>query len=845
MGSPRPPRLAERLLALCLPRGGVRATVLGDLHELHAARVADPSVGRARAALWYWSHAIRIGARYAVRRARRSWHPRLDPESPGAESGGSVVEARGGVFQDFVRDARMSLRGFRRAPGFVAVAVVTLALGVGASTAVFSVVNGLYLRPLDFGDPDRLVLVGRSAEDGTYRMATQTAGTWSDWARGQTVFRDFAGYRYWTTTLERDGVASRVDAVHSLGSIFDVLGVRPILGRTFTAAEEGPGREDLAVLSHAFWQREFAGEDPVGRTLVLDGVPHEVIGVMPPTFRFPDASTDLWKTADLSADAMLDRDDQFVNTVARLAPGRTFDDAVEAMRRLHAELRADHPDRLAGSTVELVPLRDALVGDVGPLWLTLMATVGFVLLIACVNVANLQLSRIHARSGELSLRRALGASRGRVARQVITESVVLAALGGIAGLGAGWLFLRGMLAWIPGGIRPAVTIGMDGAVLAFTLAVSAAAGILSGALPALRLPETGLGSRIRARRGGRSGHRLRHGLLVAETALAVVLVAGAGLAVRGFAAVSALDPGFDPTGRSVFRVELRGGVPDADRATFYGSLGRRVAELPAVRAAGVTSVYPMAGFTPGSFVAGPGEAVAAGDGTPSVRYVGVTPSFRAAAGIPLLSGRDLDAGDGRAGAPAILLSRSAADLLFPDGAALGRRVYLGPDGVVAPVSTVVGIVGDVRQQGMTEPAPPMAYVPRGNITFWRGFHLVVDAPGAAAGPALLADVRRIARGLDARAVVFRPIDARTFVSEAMSGQRNLMLLFTLIGGVALALAIVGVFGVVAFLVGRRTREMSIRVAVGAARSEIQGMVVRQSLGPVAIGAVAGTLAAAG
>ena len=735
----------------------------------------------------------------------------------------------------FWQDLRLAVRGFARAPGFLAVAVVTLALGVGANTAVFSVVNAIYLKPLDFADPDRLVLIGRSAEDGSYRMATQSPGAFMDWARGQTPFQAFAGYRYWTTTLERDGVAARVNAVHSVGSLFDVLGVAAAQGRTFAAEEEGPGHEALVVLSHAYWQREFGAADPVGQTMVLDGVPHDIIGVMPEHFRFPDASTDLWKTADLSAEELLERGDSFMNTVARLAPNRTLDQAREEMARLHEALRSQDPLRLGGSIPEVTPLRETLLGDIGSLWVTLMAAVGFVLLIACVNLAHLLLSRAHARSGEIALRRALGASRGRVVRQIMTEGVVLAFAGGLAAVGAGWLMLRGVLAWMPGGVPRAEVVGIDGKVLAFTLAIAMAAGIASGFWPALKLSEQTLGSTIGARRGGQ-GRGLRRLLVAAEVAMAVVLVVGAGIAVRGFMATSALAPGFEPSERTVFHVELQGDVGDEETGTFYETLQSQVSALAGVRSSGVTSVYPMAGFTPGSSVGRPGEPV--GRGAPTVRYVGVSPTFRAAAGIPLLAGRDLSQDDGRHGNPAILLSRSAADLLFPDGVALGKEVYLGPGGVVAPASTIVGVVGDVRQRGMTQPAPPMAYVPRENIAFWRGYDLVVEAQGTAS--AILAEqVRTLARDLDARAVVLTPTHAESFVSDAMTGQRNVTLLFALMGMIALTLAMVGVFGVVSFFVGQRSKEIGIRIAVGAGSTGLQWLILRQSLVAVAAGILVG------
>jgi predicted permease len=568
-------------------------------------------------------------------------------------------------------------------------------------------------------------------------------------------------------------------------------------------------------------------------------VPHEILGVMPPSFAFPTPGTRFWKTSDLTAGQLLDRDDQFVNSLGRLAPGRTLEQARDELVRIHDELRRTHPEQLANSTPELVPLADVVRRQAGSLWLTLMGAVGLVLLIACLNLANLLLSRAAAREGELAVRRALGAGRGRLTRLVAAETLALSLLGGLAGLGVGWLLLRGILAWMPGGVPRAEVVGMDGRVLAFAVLVTGAAGLLFGLAPALRLAEGSLGARMRRGRGGT--HLVRHGLVAAEIALAVVLVTGAGLTIRGYGVVGAVDPGFVAVDRAVFPVELQGEVSDGERSLFYRGLEGEVRRLPGVASAGVTSVYPMAGFTPGSWVGRPGGAPAA-EGSPTVRYVGVSPAFREAAGIPLRRGRDLGDGDGRAGAPALLLSESAAALLFPGEDALGQQVYLGPEGVVAPVSTVVGVVGDVRQRGMAADPPPMAYVPRDNLDFWRGFHLVVESDLPA--DALAGEVRRIAAGLGSSALVLRPTRADGFVAGAMRSQRDVMLLFGLLAGVALVLAMVGVFGVVSYLVSRRRREIGVRMAVGAGRAEVQALVLAQSLVPAGLGAALGVLGAA-
>lgn len=745
---------------------------------------------------------------------------------------------------DLIRDVRFAGRSFARTPGFLAVAVVTLALGVGANTAVFSVVNGMYLRPLPFRDPDRLVLVGESARDGSWRMGTETAGTWVDWRDGQQAFEDFAAYRYWTTTVEHRGVVRRILSVHSMGSIFDVLGARPLLGRTFTSEEEGPGAEGLVVLSYPFWQEEFGDEDPVGSTLVIGGVPHTVLGVMPPSFRFPTPAVDLWKTADLSSEQLRDRDDHFIYSLARLAPGRTLEEGRADLERVHAGIREAWPDKSTGTRPELVPLHEALVAGAGTLWGTLMGAVGLALLIACTNLANLLLSRAGAREGELAVRRALGASRARLTRQVLAESALLAALGGIAGLAVGRVLLGGILAWMPGGVPRVEAIGVDGTVTVFTLAVAGLAGLAAGLAPALQLTPTSVGERIRRNRRGGRRPGVRTGLVVAQIALAVVLLTASGLLVRGYAAVRGWDPGFQARERTAFYLEVQGdGHTDTARHAFHRDLEDALLHLPGVRAVGVSSKLPLTGFTPGASVGEPGVPVRAGDGRPTVEYVVVSPGYRKAMGIPLERGRDLTRDDGREGTPSVLLSRAAAEAIVPGGDALGERLYLGPDGVVAPVSTVVGIVGDVRQDGMDRDPPALAYVPQESATWWRGFDLVVETePGR---EALADDVRRVVGELNPDALVLRPRRLEDVVDRALADQRNVMLLFALLAAVALLMAVVGVFGVVSFLVERRRREIGIRIAVGASRREVLGLVLRENLSPIGLGAALGAAAGIG
>jgi putative ABC transport system permease protein len=510
--------LAEALLSLCLPGGGYRESVLGDLEEAYRGRVAcasgrrGPGWWRAEwwsARWWYWKNALGVGAGYAVRRLLRHRRYRTFDQTTErtrterTRMGGTRMGGVATMVGEVLTDVRFAIRWFRRAPGFLAIALVTLALSIGANAAIFSVVDAVYLEPLPFDDPGSLVRMGLAREDRPGTMSVHTAGDFREWRERTTVFESMAAWAYRTVTVEHGDVAERMTVAISVGSLFDVLGRSAAVGRTFSEAEEGPGAEHLAVLSHALWRQAFGGGDVIGSTIRIQGAPHEVIGVMPADFAYPSGAR-LWVTAPFDAETLSARNNFFLRTVARLRPGVGVEQARDEARIIGRDVQERLPETYGGIEIVVEPMNEWLQAGVGNLWWILMAGVTLVLLIGCGNLANLLLSRGTNRQGELAVRRALGARGGRLVRQALTESTLLALAGGALGVLLAHFFLDLLLAWMPGGVPRAESVNVDPGVLVFTLMVSVTSGLLFGALPAARARRVPIGARLG---WGRRTHR--------------------------------------------------------------------------------------------------------------------------------------------------------------------------------------------------------------------------------------------------------------------------------------------------------------------------------------------------
>ncbi len=736
------------------------------------------------------------------------------------------------------QDVRFALRGFRRSPGFVAVALLTLALGIGANTAIFSVVNGVLLRPLPYADPDRLVSLEELSYRGEYLELGERARTF-----------DVAFY-----TADDDvsllglGEPVRLEGAHVSSTLFPLLGARPAVGRAFATGEDRGGGADVVVLSHGLWQRHFGGDPAVvGRQLRLDGRSRTVVGVMPPDFRFPSRDTELWLPAGIDADDRISLWSTGGSIVGRLRPGATLPEARAELQLLVPGLRALFPWAMPaeyGAQATFVPLRTKIVADSRPVLLVLLGAVALVLLVACVNIANLTLARVTSRRAELAIRVALGAGRGRLVRQLFTESMLLALAGGAAGLLLVVAGVRALVTVLPADVPRVDEVGVDARVLGFALALSLLSGLFFGLLPALRAS----GPRMEwlgegGGRGAGAGPRrraLQGSLVVAQIALAVMLVTGAGLLIKSFWRLVRVDPGFrveNVVSATLAPPEFRY-ADDASRRVFYDRLLERLRALPGVSAAAVASGLPFAGDNWGTVfvIEGHPDPAATGDWPWADAGAVVSPGWLDAMGVPVVQGRGFaETDDGRAPG-VVIVGRALAERYWPGQDPVGRRIrFPGDEGW----RTVVGVAGDVKWNQLTEAGSGALYVPlaQGELGPMR---LVVRS---AADPAAVADeLRAVVASVDRDTPVSDVRTAEQLVSASVAGPRFTMLLLSLFALVALALGAIGIFGVVSHATGQRRREIGLRVALGATPGDVRRLVVRQgatlTLAGLALGLVA-------
>ena len=784
--------------------------------EIAHAAVADP-LRRAAAARRGALGALEDAARLAFRHRRRS---------------------------PLARDVRYAVRALVRRPGFAAVAVVSLALGIGANTAIFTFVNGVLLRPLPYPNPDRLVVAGQVTGDGTALDVT-TPGTFYDWQAQTTVFETMAAYSPTVRNLTGRDRAERWTGVVSAGSVFDVLGRRPFFGRVFTGADDTPDAPRVIVLAYSAWQRLFGLDwDALGRTLTLGGEDYVVVGVMPPDFVFPDHDTEYRIPTRYDAGFRGNRDQYFLRVVARLKEGETEEAARAQLGTILARIRAAHPQANQNARAALVPLDAFLVGATRPRLLIFMGAVGLLLLIACANLANLLMARAGGRRRELGVRLALGATRGQIARQLLTESVVLALAGGVAGLLLGWAMLGLLRAWMPSDLPRTEAVTLDGTVLAFTLVLSAASGLVFGVFPAFGW--TGRAPVGALRDGGRGSARrewARASLVVAEVAVALVLLAGAGLLVRSFFALSAVDPGIRRDHVLTLHVNLPGAGyrTPASRVAYFRSAMDRLARLPGVGAVAIVSTLPVTGRGIGAWFNMLDRPLAADVTPPAVPYRVVSPGYFETMGVPLRRGRTFRADDRLDGTRAVVVNETLARRFFPDRDPIGRAIYLGaPDNRLFPDATIVGVVGDERQ-GLGVDALPVAYAPEGLMPYWSSFAFVLRT---SIDPVSLEAAARTALArIDPELPVFGMMTMDDVIARDVQPARASTLLLSVFAALALVMAAVGVFGVLSYDVSRRSRELGIRMALGASRSQVRRLVLRQGLTEVLVGVAIGTAGA--
>ena len=744
-----------------------------------------------------------------------------------------------------VEDLRYAIRALRRSPAFALVAILSLALGIGAASALFSVVYGVLLRSLPFEEPDRLVRLYTVSASERRSDLNLSPANFTSLREESRAFTDLAIYGETEVTLTGSGDPQKLKASPVSAGFFEVLGVKPILGRPFRPEENERGNNNVAVLSHAAWQRHFHGStQAVGATITLDGVARDVIGVMPEGFAFPEG-TAVWipreYSESFSAAATNGRGGGWLPTIGRLRPGTSRIDADSDVRTLGHRLASAFPATNTGVTFTVVPLHDQIVGEVRTPLLVLLGAVGLVLLIVCANVAGLLLARAATRRGEMAIRVALGASRGRLVRQLLTEAMVLATLGGGLGIVIAVFGTDALVAARPEGLPRLDDIKLDKPVLAFTTAMTIVAGLLVGLLPAIRASRGVLAGTLReggGRLAGRGTSRLRDGLVVAELALAVILLAGAGLLVRSFLSLTNVDPGFRAEGAVYFEVELPSAAYTTDAAirSFHDRLAEQLGGLPRAEAVGAVSRLPLAGRLNTSF-----QILGQPDAEPGQQqYIETrssTPGYFGAIGIPLLRGRGIVEADREGSIPVAVISQSTVERHFGGADPIGQQIRVS---TLEEPRTIVGIVGDVRHLGLDQQAAPHAYFPSAQVPR-RAMNVVVRAEGD--GEALAAAIRNEVRELDP---LLPPPQVRPIgdiVGESVARSRFVTTLLGAFAAVALVLAAIGIFGLLSYTVAQRTREFGIRLALGARSADLLGMVMRRALVMAGIGLGAGLVGA--
>ena len=758
-----------------------------------------------------------------------------------------MTKGKGKIMETLLQDLRYSLRMLRKNLGFTIIAVFTLALGIGANTAIFSVVDNVLLRPLPFKEPDRLVSIWENnPQKGEYRSPTGPAN-YLDWKSQSGVFEEMAAYMTWTYNLTGVDDPERIESAVVSGSFFQALGVEAASGRVLLPDDDRPGSDNVVVLSHGLWQRRFGGDQNIiGQKITLNRNSFIVVGVMNADFRFPHKEVELWVPFGFAPKQYEDRVSKFISVVARLKPSVELEQAKAEMATIAARLEQQYPEANTGWSVGVVSLQEDEVRAVKSPLLILLGAVGFVLLIACVNVANLLLVRVAKKQKELAIRAALGAGRLRLLSQLLSESLVLALLGGMFGmLLALWgVEILPMLA--PGDIPRLDRVAMDMRIFGFTLGVSFVTALIFGLAPALSASKPDIQTMLKEESAGStrgSGIRPRNLLIVAEVAIALVLLVGAGLMMKSFLRLQAVDPGFNSANVLTMRVWLPASkyATNQQQIAFFQQVVDRIEAVPGVESVGAIQDLPLrlnkmtyALAIEGRPPSSPGEKTEAA-------YRVVTPDYFNTLGIAVLGGRQFTREDNLNSPPVLIINQSMAKRYWPGEDPVGKRLRFLEDESLW--YTVVGVVADIKHMGLDAEEGAAVYQPHAqkSFTFLRWMTLVARTSAEPTG--FIAGIRNQVLALDRDQPVYDIVTVEQLLSQSVAKPRFMMLLLALFAATALILVVIGVYGVIAHTVSERTREIGIRMALGARAADVVKMVLGQAMAFIVMGVAAGLVGA--